>query len=149
MTGFVLHASIALAWCFKDELSEAADRLLDRLETENAAVPAIWHLEVANVLALSERCRRITRAESADFIARLQILAIAADEEASSRAFTQILDLARGERLTAYDAAYVELAMRLGVPLASKDRRLCRAAEEPRRWKWRRSRDRINMSSHG
>jgi predicted nucleic acid-binding protein len=56
-------------------------------------------------------------------------LAIEADDETSSRAFTQIIDLARDKRLSAYDAAYVELAMRLGVPLASKDRRLCRAAD--------------------
>ena len=100
MTDFVLDASVTLSWCFKDEASAAADRLLDRLETESAAVPAIWHLEVANVLALGERRRRITRAESAAFIARLQVLAIEADEESSSRAFTQILDLARDERLT-------------------------------------------------
>ena len=130
MTDFVLDASVALAWCFTDEASAAADRLLDRLETERAAVPAIWHLEVANVLALSERRRRISRAESAEFIAGLQVLAIEADGEAASLAFTQILDLARDKRLTAYDAAYVELAMRLGVPLASRDRRLCHAAED-------------------
>jgi predicted nucleic acid-binding protein len=129
VTDFVLDASVALAWCFTDEASAAADRLLDRLETERAAVPAIWHLEVANVLVLSERRRRISRAETAEFIARLQVLAIEADGEAASLAFTQILDLARDKRLTAYDAAYVELAMRLGVPLASKDRRLCHAAE--------------------
>jgi len=129
VTDFVLDASVALAWCFTDEASAAADRLLDRLETENAAVPAIWHFEVANVLALSEHRRRISRAESADFIARLQVLAIEADEEGPARAFSQILDLARDKRLTAYDAAYLELAMRLGVPLASKDRRLCRVAE--------------------
>jgi len=129
MTGLVLDASVALAWCFKDEASEAADRLLERLETETAAVPALWHLEVANVLALGERRRRITLAESAAFIARLETLVIVVDEETSSRAFTRVLDLARGERLTAYDAAYLELAMRLGVPLASKDRRLCNAAE--------------------
>ena len=129
MTAFVLDASVALAWCFADEASEAADRLLERLETETAAVPAVWHLEVANVLALGERRRRITPAESAGFIARLETLVIVVDEETTSRAFSQVLDLARGERLTAYDAAYVELAMRLGVPLASKDGRLCKAAE--------------------
>ena len=128
MTDLVLDASVALAWCFKDEASEAADRLLERLETETAVVPALWHLEVANVLALGERRHRITLAESAAFIARLETLVIVLDEETSSRAFTRVLDLARSERLTAYDAAYLELAMRLGVPLASKDRHLCNAA---------------------
>jgi predicted nucleic acid-binding protein len=129
VTGLVLDASVALAWCFKDEASEAADRLLERLETETALVPALWHLEVANVLALGERRHRITLAESAAFIARLETLVIVVDEETSSRAFTRVLDLARSERLTAYDAAYLELAMRLDVPLASKDRHLCNTAE--------------------
>jgi predicted nucleic acid-binding protein len=95
VTGLVLDASVALAWCFKDEASEAADRLLERLETETAVVPALWHIEVANVLALGERRRRITLAESAAFIARLETLVIVVDEETSSRAFTRVLDLAR------------------------------------------------------
>ena len=68
-------------------------------------------------------------ADSAAFVARLENLAICVDEETSSRALDRILELERQERLTAYDAAYLELAMRLGVPLASKDRDLCQAAE--------------------
>jgi len=56
----VLDASVALSWCFKNEATAAADRVLERLATEGASVPAIWHLEIANVLALSERRRRIT-----------------------------------------------------------------------------------------
>lgn len=129
MTDIVIDASVTLAWCFKDELTEAASQLLERLHTGAAAVPILWHLEVANVLAISERRRRITAAESARLIALLGTLDILVDEETPSRAFTRILDIAREERLTAYDAAYLELAMRLGVPLASKDRDLCDAAE--------------------
>jgi predicted nucleic acid-binding protein len=78
---------------------------------------------------MSERRRRITAAESAQLIALLGTFDILVDQETPSRAFTRILDLAREERLTAYDAAYLELAMRLGVPLASKDSDLCDAAE--------------------
>jgi predicted nucleic acid-binding protein len=118
-----------LAWCFKNEATVAADRVLERLAAEAASVPAIWHLEIANVLALSERRRRITPAGSAEFIALLETLEIVVDEETPSRALGRVLDLARGEQLTAYDAAYLELAMRLGVPLASKDGDLCNAAE--------------------
>jgi predicted nucleic acid-binding protein len=125
----VLDASVALTWCFKNEATAAADRVLERLAIETAAVPAIWHLEIANVLALSERRRRITPAASAEFIALLETLVIIVDEETPSRAFGRVLDLAREERLTAYDAAYLELAMRLGLPLASKDADLCDAAE--------------------
>ena len=129
MTDLVLDASVALTWCFKNEATAAADRVLGRLAAEAASVPAIWHLEIANVLALSERRRRITRADTAEFIALLETLEIVIDEETPSRAFGRVLDLAREERLTTYDAAYLELAMRLGVPLASKDADLCDAAE--------------------
>ena len=129
MTDLVLDASVALTWCFKNEATAAADRVLGRLAAEAASVPAIWHLEIANVLALSERRGRITPADTAEFIALLETLEIVIDEETPSRAFGRVLDLAREERLTTYDAAYLELAMRLGVPLASKDADLCDAAE--------------------
>ena len=129
MTSLVLDASVALSWCFMNEATQAADRVLERLANESASVPVIWHLEVANVLALSERRRRITPAGSAEFIAMLETLTIVVDDETPSRAFGRVLDLAREERLTAHDAAYLELAMRLGIPLASKDADLCDAAE--------------------
>ena len=101
----------------------------DRLADEAASVPGIWHLEIANVLALSERRGRITPANSSEFIALLEKLVIVIDEETPLRALGRVLDLARAERLTAYDAAYLELAMRLAIPLASKDADLCTAAE--------------------
>ena len=129
MTDFVLDASVALAWCFEDENTPSARQILARLTAEAASVPATWPIEVANVLALAERRRRITPADSAEFIAKLEDVAILVDGETSSRAFGKVLDLAREERLMAYDAAYLELAMRLGVPLASKDADLCNAAQ--------------------
>jgi len=129
VTDLVLDASVALTWCFRNEATAAADRVLECLAAGAASVPAIWHLEIANVLALSERRRRITPAHSAEFIALLETLDIVIDDETPSRALGRVLDLAREERLTAYDAAYLELAMRLGVPLASKDGDLCDAAE--------------------
>jgi predicted nucleic acid-binding protein len=129
VTDFVLDASIALAWCFEDEVTASTQDVLARLATESDAVPAIWPLEKANALIIAERRHRITRADSAEFIGTLEGLVISIDAEAPSLGFTRILDLAREERLTAYDAAYLELAMRLGVPLASKDGRLCDAAE--------------------
>jgi len=129
MTDMVIDASLALAWCFKDELTEAATRLLEELRSGAAAVPLLWPIEVANVLAIAERRKRITLAERAQLIALLETLEIDVDGKTSALAFTRILDLAREQRLTAYDAAYLELAMRLGVPLASKDGDLCDAAE--------------------
>jgi predicted nucleic acid-binding protein len=129
MTEVVIDASVALAWCFRDERTENTAKLLERVQTDAAAVPNLWHLEVANVLALAERRRRITPAESTELIALLEALEIVVDEETPSHALGRVLDLAREERLTAYDAAYLELAMRLGLPLASKDVDLCDAAE--------------------
>jgi len=125
----VIDASVALAWCFGDERTEATVSLLERLQTDAAAVPNLWHLEVANGLALAERRGRITPAESAELIALLERIEIVVDGETPVRAFTRVLDLAREERLTAYDASYLELAMRLGASLASKDGDLCDAAE--------------------
>jgi predicted nucleic acid-binding protein len=129
VTELVIDASVALAWCFRDERTEATASLLERVQTDAAAVPSLRHLEVASVLALAERRGRITPAESADLIALLEMLDIVVDWETAVRAFARVLDLAREERLTADDASYLELAMRLGIPLASKDGDLCDAAE--------------------
>jgi len=128
VTAFVLDSSIALSWYFEDEASEAADSLLAQLASDVAAVPPLWHLEVANVIALAERRGRVTTVRSAEFIAQLETLTFAVDDETAARAFAQVLDLARSHRLTAYDAAYLELSMRLGVPLATKDAALREAA---------------------
>jgi predicted nucleic acid-binding protein len=128
VTAFVLDASIALAWCFADEASPAADAVLDRLADEEAAAPALWRLEVANALAMAERRGRLSVAGLTRSVALLQRPAIAIDAEGSERGFRDLLDLARSERLTVYDATYLELALRLGVPLASKDIKLRKAA---------------------
>lgn len=129
MTDIVIDASVTLAWCFKDEATQTTAQLLQELQSRVAAVPSLWSVEVGNVLALAERRGRITSAESNQLVALLDTLAIEVDGETATLAFTRILDLSREQRLTAYDASYLELAMRLGVPLASKHRDLCDAAE--------------------
>lgn len=128
MSALVLDASVALSWCFENEANASTVELLERLNGETAAVPGIWHLEVANSLVLAERRRRITIADTAAFVALLHTLDLWVDDETPTRAFVQVIDLARSERLTAYDAVYLELAMRLGAPLATKDRELGEAA---------------------
>jgi predicted nucleic acid-binding protein len=125
----VLDCSVALSWCFEDEATPGADAVLERLRTEEAIVPSLWHLEVANVLALSERKRRITKAQVTEFIALLGDLPIVTDHEAARRALSTILDLARSNHLTSYDATYLELARRRGLPLVSRDRDLRAAAK--------------------
>ena len=128
MTAFVLDASIALAWCFADEATPATDALLDRLADEEAAAPGLWRLEVANALTMAERRGRLSVAGLTRSVSLLQRLAVAIDPEGPDQAFRELLDLARSGRLTVYDAAYLELALRLGVPLASKDAKLRKAA---------------------
>jgi predicted nucleic acid-binding protein len=124
MTGFVLDCSIAVAWCFEDEASEVCDALLERVRDEGALVPSLWHLELGNVMIQAERRGRIA---SADVSTRLELigdLPIVTDDETPLRALHEILALARAENLTTYDAAYLELAIRRGLPLATNDKRL-------------------------
>jgi len=128
VSGFVIDANVALAWCFDDEATAATRGLLDRFADESAEVPSLWHLEVANALAVGERNGRITPARTREFIALIGVLPIAVDEQTPLLALTTVLDLARSERLSAYDATYLELAMRRGLPLATKDNALAKAA---------------------
>ncbi len=130
MTAFVIDCSVAVTWCFEDEATATSDGLLDRLGDEGAAAPAIWPHELGNVLVMAERRGRLNAAKIAEFLALVQDLPVAIDEETPRRALNEVLALARAEGLTTYDAAYLELAMRLGVPLATKDRTLRQTAEK-------------------
>ena len=129
MTGCVIDASSVLAWCFEDEGGPEADALIEKVAAEGAAVPGMWPLEIANGLVMGESRGRIKPAESAAFVAMIEGLPIVADRATGARALHETMSLAREHRLTAYDAAYLELAMRLSLPLASGDRRLAAVAE--------------------
>lgn len=129
MSGFVLDASVALAWCFDDESTPAAWALLERLRSASAHVPAIWPLEVGNILLGAERRRRISAARAAEFIGILDELDIRADPDRPGRGFRDVLPLVRAQNLSTCDASYLELALRLGLPLATKDQALLRAAK--------------------
>lgn len=129
MSGFVVDASVALAWCFDDEATAATRALLDRFDLEPGEVPSLWHLEVANALLSSERRGRITPARASEFIALVGSLPILVDDQTAGRALGPVLELARRENLSAYDASYLELAMRRGTPLATKDEKLAEAAQ--------------------
>jgi len=128
VTSFVLDASVAVAWCFDDESTPAAWALLDRLRTALGHVPVLWALEVGNILLGAERRRRITQARAVAFLGILGELDIRVDPDLPGRAFRDVLPLARERSLTTYDATYLELAMRLDLPLATKDAALARAA---------------------
>ena len=122
--GFVLDNSIVMAWSFADETSAYADAVLDSLATTRAIVPVLWPLEVANALLMGERRKRSTEAETIRWISILNRLPIVMDDQTNTRAWGDTIALARGHSLSAYDAAYLELAIRLGLPLATLDQPL-------------------------
>lgn len=125
----VIDASIALAWCFEDEASPATDAIADEVRTSGALVPSLFHLEVGNILLQAERRNRLTPAGVAARLHLLGQLFIITDPETSHRAWRDVLTLARAHRLTSYDAAYLELALRTGSGLATRDAELARAAK--------------------
>jgi len=124
----VVDASVALTWCFDDEATPETRSLYDQLVTDSVAVPSIWPIELANILVASERRRRITTADTQHFIAILDELDIQIHPMPADDIFHVLLPLARTSGLTSYDAAYLELAMRSGLPLATRDRALANAA---------------------
>jgi predicted nucleic acid-binding protein len=125
----VVDASITLAWCFRDEQNAYAHRMFRRLEDESAVVPGVWLLEIANGLVIAERRGRLSRAEVAEVRGVLEDLPITWQELTLDVALGPVVDLARAQGLSAYDAAYLELAMREGVPLATQDEALRAAAQ--------------------
>jgi predicted nucleic acid-binding protein len=129
VTAGVVDSSIALTWCFEDEASPETDRLFERVRDDGAVVPGLWHLEVANVLLRAEQRGRISRADVARRLMLISDLPIATDQETTPRAWRETLSLARAENLTAYDAAYLELAERRGLPLMTRDNELGAAAK--------------------
>lgn len=130
MNRFILDNSVVMAWYFEDEANDFTAAVLRQLVESEALVPSIWPLEVANVLLVGERKGRSTEARSSRFIALLDVLPIRVDGATSQQALSGILTLAREQCLSSYDAAYLELAMREGLPLATQDRALKAAAEK-------------------
>ena len=129
MSGDVPSLWVAVSWCLEDEAGEATDALLELARDERAVVPSLWYLELGNVLLQAERCGRVSAADTTTSRAPIKDLPIVMDDETSLRALRETLTLARAEQLSSYDAAYLELAMRRGLPLATKDRSLRAAAE--------------------
>ena len=120
-TAFILDGSVTLAWFFEDETDAYADAVQDSLTSAVAVVPQLWHLEVANALLVGERRQRTTEAKITHFLTLLSALPIQVDKETAARAWSDTLALARAHDLSAYDAAYLELALRQGLPLATLD----------------------------
>jgi predicted nucleic acid-binding protein len=124
----VLDPSLALSWYFEDERTAEADAVLDRVVEDGAVVPALWRLEIANGLQMAIRRKRITAAFRDNAVAELAAMAIAVDGETDAHAWSATIRLADQYRLTVYDAAYLELARRRQLPLATRDQALRAAA---------------------
>ena len=123
---FVLDASITLCWAFANEEHPVAVAALDHLQQGEAQVPSLWWFEVRNALVMNERRGRLTEAETDSFLRNLGQLAINVDRVPAEAG---LLTLARQHRLTVYDAAYLELAQRDGLTLATLDTALRQAAK--------------------
>lgn len=127
---WVFDASIAATWCFDDERTPATEKLFDRLEQDAATVPNLFHLELANVLtqAMRKKPPRISAAKRNAFLATLSQATIVLDDLTAPNAWQETLKLSDKYLLCVYDAAYLELALRLRVDLATLDRELRVAA---------------------
>ena len=128
MTEAVIDSSIAITWCFEDEATSETDALFERVRDEGAIVPDVWHLEIGNALLQAEQRGRISANDVASRLSLIADLPISLDPETAGRAWRDTLALARSERLTVYDAAYLELAVRRRLPLFTLDRDLASAA---------------------
>ncbi|HEY7579980.1 MAG TPA: type II toxin-antitoxin system VapC family toxin [Acetobacteraceae bacterium] len=125
----VLDASVAIAAVIEGEQSDAAHDILREVIGDSAAVPPLWFFEVGNVLLLAERRRSLTAAARLEHLDDLSRLPITVDHEGTRHAWRETMALADRHRLTLYDAAYLELCLRLGLPLASFDAALRTAAK--------------------
>ena len=125
MVAFVLDCSATMAWCFADESTRKTDDLLDSLRGDQRAyAPSILPLEVTNVLLVSERRNRITIEDAARFMTLLWNLPLTVEQEMTIPMIQSILKLGRTHQISSYDAAYLELALRRGLPIATLDKKL-------------------------
>ena len=125
---FVLDCSVTMAWVFPDEATEETARLRDALRERRAFVPSLWPVEVANVLLVATRRGRIAETDWPRIWGNLEALPLTIDPASTSRIRGPVLDVAHAHGLSVYDAMYLELAVRMRLPLATLDRTLGDAA---------------------
>jgi predicted nucleic acid-binding protein len=121
LIGIAVDASVALAWCFPDEASDYADSVLLAVENQTLIVPAIWAVEITNALLVGERRKRIRQPEVRRFIDLMNSLSVVEDGQPFADTVSNVLPLAREYDLSAYDAAYLDVAVRHEIPLATLD----------------------------
>jgi predicted nucleic acid-binding protein len=125
----VLDGSAALAWLYPDETTDAISAVFDRVIRSGAVVPTLWRIEIANGLTVGVRRGRITAKERKESLSDLDQLGIVTDGETETHIWGDTLRLADQHGLTVYDATYLELALRMALPLATLDRDLRAAGQ--------------------
>ena len=133
MNKFVLDNSVAMRWVLatnKKSDQSYAEETLKSLESSDALVPNLWHLEAANVLCSAVKNAILSDSEVDQFLSKLEMLPVRVDPLTSSKAFSRTLALAKRYGLSSYNACYLELAVREGIPLATLDRDLIKAAKK-------------------
>ena len=126
---FVIDNSIVMTWCFIDEVNQYADAVLEKLAEAEAVVPTIWPLEVVHVLLVAERRKSLREIDSVRFISLLSQLPIHVEQAWPERSMNELLALGRVNDLSSYDASYLDLAVRHGLPIATLDQKLAEAAK--------------------
>ena len=127
---FVIDSSVALTWLLPDEQGSPADELADRLEHGGAARPRYGYFRVGNALITAQRRKRLTERETELLLKTVETLPVDLDTKSAADSFAAVTACARKLGLTTYDAAYLELAQRRGLPLATLDQRLADAARK-------------------
>ena len=125
----VLDSSVTMAWVLRDEQSAQADAALEQVAEIGGIAPALWWVEVRNVLVIAERRGRLTQEDTAAAVQAIDALCIHLDHAPDNASLDRSLPLARTHGLSAYDALYLELAIRQQRPLATLDRKLSAAAQ--------------------
>jgi predicted nucleic acid-binding protein len=126
---FVVDNSVVMTWCISDEENDYSLRVLSMLEKSRAYVPSVWPLEVGNVLVCAERRGRISRSDSSYILELLSGLPITIEQESPGRILSEIFLLARDCGISTYDASYLDLAMKMSLPVATLDEKLKKAAK--------------------
>ncbi|MDX2503514.1 MAG: type II toxin-antitoxin system VapC family toxin [Gammaproteobacteria bacterium] len=133
MTDFVLDNSVAMRWLLESEKAsdqKYAENVLNSLKKHDAVAPGLWPLEAVSVLLGAEKRVEVSLGEIERFISQLENLPIHIDPLTAHQAFSRTLALARAYNISSYDASYLELAMREGLPLASLDNKLVKVARK-------------------
>ncbi len=127
---FILDCSVALAWCLPDEQESYADQILDLLVEQQGIVPALWHLEVMNVLLIAERKNRLTADHASEIMKTIQLLNITTYSKQPKIDNPALIQFSREHQLTSYDAAYLYLARQENLPLATLDKKMKMVAQQ-------------------